>query len=95
VTVTIMVTVTTKATSRCTRNKRIMNREREREREREMNLKEGKSREVYISDNACPRVGVANDTPHARIAAAVLIQGAHADTHSHRHYRRCPLTATP
>jgi hypothetical protein len=42
-----MVTVTTKATSRCTRNKRIMNRERE----REGNLKEDKSRGVPLT---CP-----------------------------------------
>jgi hypothetical protein len=37
-------------------------------------------------------MGMANNTPRARITAATLIQGAHADIHSHRHYHQCPLT---
>jgi hypothetical protein len=37
-------------------------------------------------------VGVANNTPRARITAAALIQGAHVDICSCQHYRQCPLT---
>jgi hypothetical protein len=43
-----MVTVTTNAPSRYTRNKRVRNRERERERERK--IKEDKSRGVPLTD---------------------------------------------